>query len=79
VFPVEWSRSESFAPLEGETILDDVRSLEVEIRHLKKGVPYYVRVAAMNMKGFSQPALSSPLYAVPSSEYSLCFRGVLYT
>ncbi|XP_052266694.1 ankyrin repeat and fibronectin type-III domain-containing protein 1-like isoform X3 [Dreissena polymorpha] len=66
-YKVEWSRNDSFSLLDGELLLEDVRSLEVEIKKLKKGMPYYVRVSAMNMKGFSQPATSNPQYAVPSS------------
>ncbi|XP_060592854.1 ankyrin repeat and fibronectin type-III domain-containing protein 1-like isoform X3 [Ruditapes philippinarum] len=66
-YKVEWSKDDSFARVEGDIILDDVRYLEVEIKHLKKGTPYYVRVSAMNMKGFSGPASSNPLYAIPSS------------
>ena len=67
-FSVEWSKSEIFIPMEGQILLDDVRNLEVEIKHLKKGTAYYVRVSAMNMKGFSCPANTSPAYAVPSSK-----------
>ncbi|XP_052780793.1 ankyrin repeat and fibronectin type-III domain-containing protein 1-like isoform X3 [Mya arenaria] len=66
-YKVEWSLVDSFTPVEGEIMLDDVRNLEVEIKHLKKGTPYYVRVYAMNMKGFSAPATSNPLYGIPSS------------
>ena len=55
-------------PLEGSAVLDDVRSLEMEIKNLEKGTPIYIRVAAMNMKGYSQFANSNPLYGVPSSE-----------
>lgn len=69
LFAVEWSKSETFVPMEGEITLDDVRNLEVEIKHLKKGTAYYVRVSAMNMKGFSSPASTCPTYAVPSSKY----------
>ena len=54
--------------LEGSSVLEDVRHLE-HIRNLQKGVPIYVRVAAMNMKGYSQFANANPAYGVPSSEY----------
>lgn len=54
--------------MEGEILLDDVRNLEVEIKQLKKGTAYYVRVSAMNMKGFSCPSNTCPTYAVPSSK-----------
>lgn len=67
-FSVEWSKNESFLPMEGEILLDDVRNLEVEIKQLKKGTAYYVRVSAMNMKGFSCPSNTCPTYAVPSSK-----------
>ena len=60
-------------PLEGSAVLDDVRNLEMEIRNLEKGTPIYIRVAAMNMKGYSQFANSNPLYGVPSSEYMQAF------
>ncbi|KAL4240314.1 Ankyrin-repeat and fibronectin type III domain-containing 1 [Mactra antiquata] len=66
-YKVEWCKDDTFSPIEGEIILDEVRSLEVEIKHLKKGQPYYVRVSAMNMKGFSLPTITNPPYAVPSS------------
>ena len=54
--------------LEGSAVLEDVRNLEYEIRKLQKGTPIYIRVAAMNMKGYSQFASSNPLYGVPSSK-----------
>ena len=55
--------------LEGSSVLEDVRHLEHDIRNLQKGIPIYVRVAAMNMKGYSQFANANPAYGVPSSEY----------
>ena len=65
---MEWSKDESFMQLEGSSVLEDVRNLELDIKNLQKGVPIYVRVAAMNMKGYSQFANANPLYGVPSSE-----------
>ena len=65
---VEWSSYEDFLPLTGEAIVEDLRHLEYEMRGLTKGCRYYVRVSACNVKGYGGYALSSPTYAVPSSE-----------
>ena len=67
---VEWSSYEDFLPLTGEAIVDDLRHLEHEMRGLTKGCRYYVRVSACNVKGYGDYALSSPAYAVPSSEWT---------
>lgn len=68
VSAVEWSSYQDFLPLSGEAIVEDIRHLEYEIRGLMKGNVYYVRVAACNIKGLGGYTVSTPPYAVPSSE-----------
>ena len=67
-FTVEWSCNESFSPLAGEQIIEDIRYNLYEIPCLQQGQVYYVRVRAWNMKGFGPAAISNPPYAAPSSK-----------
>ncbi|XP_061182068.1 ankyrin repeat and fibronectin type-III domain-containing protein 1-like isoform X3 [Saccostrea echinata] len=66
-YKVEWSCFDDFIPLAGEDLVEDMRHLEHEIKGLVKGNKYYVRVAACNMKGYSEYSVAKPAYAVPSS------------
>ncbi|KAK2192023.1 hypothetical protein NP493_40g01041 [Ridgeia piscesae] len=66
-YKVQWSCHDHFCPLAGEQILDDLQWPYYEIPHLEQGKKYFVRVFAWNMKGFSEPVVSNPPYAVPSS------------
>ena len=68
MFSVEWSKAQNFRPLVGEVFINDMSSLQYDISGLDCGSPYFVRVTAWNMKGFSKSSLSDPLYAIPSSE-----------
>ncbi|XP_013391704.1 ankyrin repeat and fibronectin type-III domain-containing protein 1 isoform X3 [Lingula anatina] len=66
-YKVEWSCFETFSPLAGEAILEDVRHLEYDIPGLTQGNVYYVQVTAWNIKGWGPPTPTSPPYAIPSS------------
>ncbi|ESO85784.1 hypothetical protein LOTGIDRAFT_235745 [Lottia gigantea] len=70
-YKVEWSCYENFKPLVNEGIADNIQALEYEITGLEKGVRYYVKVSAWNMKGYGPSTTSNPLYSVPS-----CWRDV---
>lgn len=65
---VEWSCNETFSPLAGEQIVEDIRYNMYEIQGLNQGCVYYVRVRAWNMKGFGPAAPSNPPCAIPSSK-----------
>lgn len=65
---MEWSRAQNFRPLAGEMFINDMQNLQLDINGLDKGIPYYVRVLAWNMKGFGRCAASDPPYAMPSSK-----------
>ena len=76
-YKVQWSCHEDFSSLAGEQVLEDLQLPYYEIPYLTQGTRYYVRVFAWNMKGFSEPVVSNPPYAVPSSEYKVlgfCLR-----
>ncbi len=64
---VEWSHWEDFRSLAGCQILEDLSCPSYEITDLDKGVLYYVRVSAANIKGFGLPSISDPPCAIPSS------------
>ncbi|BFZ17311.1 hypothetical protein BsWGS_20349 [Bradybaena similaris] len=66
-YKVEWSSNENFQPLSGESAMEDLSRLQVEIRNLTKGGTYFVRVCACNMKGYGPFSSSEPASAVPSS------------
>ncbi|XP_041363678.1 ankyrin repeat and fibronectin type-III domain-containing protein 1-like [Gigantopelta aegis] len=66
-YKIEWSFVENFMSLAGEATLEDVRQLAYEIKRLHKGEAYFVRMAAWNMKGYSEYMPSNPPYAVPSN------------
>ncbi|KAK6171591.1 hypothetical protein SNE40_019746 [Patella caerulea] len=70
-YKVEWSCYENFSPLAGEATAENIQALEYEITGLRKGVVYFVRVSAWNMKGYGPYTISNPPYAVPS-----CWRDV---
>ncbi|CAD5123766.1 DgyrCDS12073 [Dimorphilus gyrociliatus] len=66
-YKIEWSKTVSFRPLAGSEVVigDAVKCFT--IYQLQTGVPYYVRVSFGNVKGFSNPSVSCPLFAVPSN------------
>ena len=64
---VEWSCCEDFSSLEGEHCVEDPLCHAYYITDLTSGKPYFVRVRAWNIKGYSDSAVSSPASAVPSS------------
>ncbi|CAL1541751.1 unnamed protein product [Lymnaea stagnalis] len=66
-YNVEWSSNESFLPILGQAVVDNLSHLEFEIEDLTKGSQYYVRVCAWNVKGLGPYAVSDPPSAVPSS------------
>ncbi|XP_048576333.1 ankyrin repeat and fibronectin type-III domain-containing protein 1 isoform X3 [Nematostella vectensis] len=66
-YKIEWSRNEMFDPIEGEYVLDDLRSLEYTIPSLQKSVMYYVRGCCGNLKGFGPWLESTPPCVMPSS------------
>ncbi|KAK3092698.1 hypothetical protein FSP39_006121 [Pinctada imbricata] len=66
-YKVQWSCFEDFVPVAGEEEISDMRNLECEVKGLNKGQKYYIRVAARNLKGYSNFTISKPGYAVPSS------------
>ncbi|XP_059176927.1 ankyrin repeat and fibronectin type-III domain-containing protein 1-like isoform X2 [Physella acuta] len=70
-YKVEWSCWETFTPLTGEAIIEDLAHLEYEIKNLNKGNMYYVRVCAWNVKGLGPYCQSEPACAAPS-----CWREV---
>ncbi|XP_051877152.1 ankyrin repeat and fibronectin type-III domain-containing protein 1-like [Pristis pectinata] len=66
-YRVEWSTSDNFSPITGETTLDGIKTLSCTIPGLVTGRLYYVRVSAYNMKGWGPPQNSSPPCAAPSN------------
>ncbi|CAG5128164.1 unnamed protein product, partial [Candidula unifasciata] len=66
-YKVQWSTSDSFVPLSGEAIVEDLTHLEYELSDLAKGSPYYVRVCAWNVKGYGSYSCSNPPSATASS------------
>ncbi|XP_075035574.1 ankyrin repeat and fibronectin type-III domain-containing protein 1-like isoform X4 [Mixophyes fleayi] len=66
-YKVEWSLSSSFSPNVGEVVVENLRSLQFNIRGLVSGTRYYVQVSAYNMKGWGPPETSLPAFAIPSN------------
>lgn len=66
-YRIEWSKNDSFRPLEGSNIVEGHGIRCYCIKNLQTGVPYYVRVSCGNVKGFGNPAISCPLFSVPSN------------
>ncbi|XP_043945255.1 ankyrin repeat and fibronectin type-III domain-containing protein 1-like [Protopterus annectens] len=66
-YKVEWSCSSSFSPIVGEAVISHSQILQYAITGLQPGTPYYVRVSAFNMKGWSLPENTVPACAVPSN------------
>ncbi|XP_064477839.1 ankyrin repeat and fibronectin type-III domain-containing protein 1-like isoform X2 [Ornithodoros turicata] len=64
---VEYCENEAFSSSVGSMEVTDVQKLEFTIPELSQGVPYFVRVAAGNGKGFSDFQISDPQSATPSS------------
>ena len=66
-YKVEWSVSSRFEALEGEQSAFGVDNVDVKISNLIPGQPYFVRVSAMNLKGYGPYRTSTPPSAAPSS------------
>ncbi|XP_007907771.2 ankyrin repeat and fibronectin type-III domain-containing protein 1-like [Callorhinchus milii] len=66
-YRVEWSHSETFNPIQGDTIVEDPEALHCTIGDLTTGTLYYVRVSANNIKGWGRPQVTMPPCAAPSS------------
>ncbi|XP_074648246.1 ankyrin repeat and fibronectin type-III domain-containing protein 1-like isoform X2 [Tubulanus polymorphus] len=66
-YKVEWSNHEDFSEIAGELAIEDSFQNNCTIDGLKQGSAYYVRMAALNIKGFSEYVCSCPPFAVPSS------------
>ena len=69
LFLVEWSVRPDFHPLSGSREMMNLQKLEMVLSDLIHGVPYYVRVAAGNAKGYSPYTIATPSSAAPSSKY----------
>uniref|UniRef100_A0A6I8NE69 Fibronectin type-III domain-containing protein n=1 Tax=Ornithorhynchus anatinus TaxID=9258 RepID=A0A6I8NE69_ORNAN len=66
-YRVQWSLSPSFHPVLGETVVDQLHTLDCTIEGLSPGTGYYIQVSAYNMKGWGPPRGSVPPSAVPSN------------
>ena len=66
-YKVEWSVNSRFDALEGEQSAFGVDNVDVKIANLIPGQPYFVRVSAMNLKGYGPYRTSDPASAAPSS------------
>ncbi|XP_072916102.1 LOW QUALITY PROTEIN: ankyrin-repeat and fibronectin type III domain-containing 1-like [Hemitrygon akajei] len=65
-YKVEWSTSDDFSSITGESILEGIKTLACTVTGLVTGTSYYVRVSAYNMKGWGPPQSSTPPSAAPS-------------
>ncbi|KAG8179257.1 hypothetical protein JTE90_006156 [Oedothorax gibbosus] len=66
-YKVEWSVRPDFHPLSGSREMMNLQQLEMVLGDLIHGVPYCVRVAAGNCKGYSPYTQANPPSAAPSS------------
>ncbi|CAL1274010.1 unnamed protein product [Larinioides sclopetarius] len=66
-YKVEWSVRPDFHPLSGSREMMNLQKLEMVLSDLIHGVPYYIRVAAGNCKGYSSYTTANPASAAPSS------------
>ncbi|KHN82455.1 Ankyrin repeat and fibronectin type-III domain-containing protein 1 [Toxocara canis] len=57
---VEWSLSDSFNHVEGEIVVRDIRNNKAQIRGLRRGLRYSIRVSAGTMRGFGSPCVATP-------------------